>query len=230
MIREGKNFRELLAYLEGDEQQRSVQRGGEQLSSEKISSEQLEKLCRYAELVEIWSKRHNLVSFHSRRELVERHLGEALEGAGQLGEEGVLLDIGSGAGLPGVPLLIARPGWRGVLLEPRQKRWAFLKLVIREIGLNAEVVRARYQDLGDKNGKVRGDKVRFDLVTIRALTVDRELLRYARLVLKRHGMVLVWGTEDILEKLRDHSGWHVLSSPLASRDTTRLVRLEPCFT
>ncbi len=66
--------------------------------------------------------------------------------------EGTLLDVGSGAGLPGVPLLIARPGWRGVLLEPRQKRWAFLKTVIRELELDAEAVDRRYEELRRRIG------------------------------------------------------------------------------
>ncbi len=76
------------------------------------------------------------------------HISWIPGGAPQIADTGALLDIGSGAGLPGVPLLIARPGWRGVLLEPRQKRWAFLRLVVRELGLECTVERSRYQDLG----------------------------------------------------------------------------------
>jgi len=97
----------------------------------------LPALVAYAELLDRWSDRHNLVRFASPRELVERHLLDAVEGTRLLAGEGRLLDVGSGAGLPGVPLLITRPAWRGVLLEPRQKRWAFLKRVVRELGLDA---------------------------------------------------------------------------------------------
>jgi 16S rRNA (guanine(527)-N(7))-methyltransferase RsmG len=88
---------------------------------------------------------HSLVRFTSPEDLVERHILESV--AYQPTETaGLLVDVGSGAGLPGVPLLCTRPDWRGVLVEPRQKRWAFLRRVIRELELDARVERGRYQD------------------------------------------------------------------------------------
>ena len=104
-----------------------------ELLSIHVEGQALDRLICYAELVERWSARHNLVRYSTRQELVERHIADALAAAPRLGAEGRLLDVGSGAGLPGVPLLAARPRWRGVLLEPRQKRWAFLRTVIREL-------------------------------------------------------------------------------------------------
>ena len=133
-------------------------------------------------------------------------------------------DVGSGAGLPGVPLLAVGPDWRGVLLEPRQKRWAFLRLVVRELGLTAAVERSRYEDWQPAN------RERFDLVTARALGGHETLLRWARDRLSDRGRVVLWSTaEDELE-LRGLSGWHVLSSPLPSLSRGRLVQLVPCFT
>ena len=104
------------------------------------------RLTRYAELVERWSGRHNLVRFSNRSELVQRHILEALAAAPLLKGSGRLLDVGSGAGLPGVPLLAVRPQWGGVLLEPRQKRWAFLRTVVRELGLEACVTLGMLDD------------------------------------------------------------------------------------
>ena len=72
-----------------------------------------DRLALYAELLERWAGRHNLVRFADRRELVERHLVDSLAGAEHMGRNGRLLDIGSGAGLPGIPLLITRPDWHG---------------------------------------------------------------------------------------------------------------------
>ena len=83
------------------------------LLAEYLEGDALERMVIYAELLETWSARHNLVRFSDRRELVERHLLDALSGVCLLTGEGTLLDVGSGAGLPGVPLLVARPGWRG---------------------------------------------------------------------------------------------------------------------
>lgn len=182
----------------------------------------LVRLARYAALVEHWSGRHNLVRFSSREELVQRHILDALAATSLLRGNGRLLDIGSGAGLPGVPLLAVRPQWGGVLLEPRQKRWAFLKTVVRELGLEAEVLRSRYQDLGESPP--------FDLVTVRAVGGHEELLEWARDRLTPAGEVVVWTTIDGEAALEAVAGWRVLSSRLPGLDCGRLARLQPCFT
>ena len=187
-----------------------------------VGGEALERLSRYAGLVERWSKRHNLVRFSSREELVRRHILDALAAAPLLEGSGRLLDVGSGAGLPGVPLLAVRPRWCGVLLEPRQKRWAFLKLVVRELGLDAEVARARYQDLGAGP--------RFDLITTRAVGDHEALLRWARARLTDGGEVAIWTTVDGQARLEAVVGWRVLSSQQPGLECGRLARLQPCFT
>ncbi len=182
----------------------------------------LDRLIRYAELLERWSGRHNLVHFSSREELVKRHLLDALAAAPLLEGSGRLLDVGSGAGLPGVPLLAARPAWRGVLLEPRQKRWAFLRTVVRELGLSAEVVRSRYQELSEG--------LPFDRVTVRALGDHLAFLQWARGRLSAAGEVLLWTTADGVATIAAVEGWRVLSSQLPGLECGRLARLQPCFT
>ena len=193
-----------------------------ELLSKHADGVDLDRLSRYAELVERWSGRHNLVCFASREELVERHIVDALSARQYLGGEGTLLDIGSGASLPGVPLLAVQPTWRGVLLEPRQKRWAFLRTVVRTLGLEAEVVRARYEDFADDR--------RFDLVTCRALAGHAALLEWARDRLTASGTVLLWTTVDGVGALEALAGWRMLSSQLPGLEDGRLARLQPCFT
>jgi len=181
-----------------------------------------ERLVRYGELLERWAARHNLVSWHGREDLVRRHILDALAGAPLVGTPGGrLLDVGSGAGLPGVPLLAAAPSWQGVLLEPRQKRWAFLRLVVRELGLSATVERSRYQEY---------DGGPFELVTARAVGGTGELLGWASGRLVSGGWIALWTTEDGERELRELAGWRVLSSPLPSLSRGRLVQLAPCFT
>jgi 16S rRNA (guanine527-N7)-methyltransferase len=180
------------------------------------------RLTRYAELVERWSERHNLVRFSSREEFVRRHILDALAAAPLLKGSGRLLDVGSGAGLPGVPLLAVRPRWGGVLLEPRQKRWAFLRTVVRELGLEADVARARFQDLGD--GPL------FNLITARAVGGHGEFLEWARGRLTEVGEVVIWTTDAGQAELEAIAGWRVLSSQQPGLDCGRLARLQPCFT
>jgi 16S rRNA (guanine527-N7)-methyltransferase len=194
-----------------------------ELLSPHTAGDELERLVRYAELLEHWSSRHSLVSWKSRDELVRRHLLDALAARELFGGVGALLDIGSGAGLPGIPLLAANPGWTGVLLEPRQKRWAFLRLVIRELALAAVVRRRRFQDDNGEGGP-------FQRITVRALGGYAELLEWSRFHLADGGRVLVWGTDLVEEELSKLPRWRVLSSPLPSLDRGRLVQLERCST
>ena len=181
-----------------------------------------DRLVRYAELLEKWSRCHNLVRYSGREELVTRHLLDSLAAAPLMGSGGRLIDVGSGAGLPGVPLLAACPEFSGVLLEPREKRWAFLKLVIRELGLDARAERARYHDLG--NGCT------WDAVTVRAVGSQPEILGWARSRLAANGTVYLWTTQEAEDGLREVTDWRMLSSALPGLDRGRLVRLQPCFT
>jgi len=182
----------------------------------------VERLAMYAALLDRWSSRLNLVSFSSPEELVTRHLLDAVAGRHLVtGAPGRLLDIGSGAGLPGVPLVLASESWSGVFMEPRYKRAVFLGTVIRELGLNAEVARCRFDDY-------QGATV--DLVTARALGGYEALLGWAKPRLSRPGRVALWVTDSVAAGLRNVSGWSVVSSPLPGFDRGRLLELEPCFT
>ncbi|MCK5376077.1 MAG: class I SAM-dependent methyltransferase [Acidobacteria bacterium] len=196
--------------------------GFAELLAPHVGGEVADRLVLYAELLERWAGKHSLVSFVDRKELVERHILEALAAEPCLGRTGRLLDVGSGAGLPGVPLLAARPEWGGVFLEPRQKRWAFLRLVIRELGLKARADRTRYQELPPGES--------WDLLTIRAVGGYDELLPWARARLAPGGEVLLWTTDEEERGLRGDARWRVLSSPLPGLDRGRLIRLQPCFT
>jgi 16S rRNA (guanine527-N7)-methyltransferase len=188
------------------------------LIGEHASGEALDRLVRFACLLDRWSSKHSLVRFHSRRELVDRHIRDALEGARLVAGRGRLIDVGSGAGLPGVPLLVLAPAWSGVLLEPRQKRWAFLKAAIRDLGLDAEAW-CRRTDQVDRSE-------RFDLVTARAVGGHGEVLEWARPRLTDDGAVAVWTTVDGERELAEKPGWRVLSWPLVGLDRGRLVMLK----
>lgn len=181
----------------------------------------LEPLVRYAELLERWSARHSLVRFATREELVRRHLVESVAAAPLLGDAGRLFDVGSGAGLPGIPLLVVKAGWSGALIEPRLKRWAFLRQVVRELSLPAEVVALRYEEVVEAP---------CDVITVRALAVDQPLLDWARARLVEAGRLLVWTTDEGADRLANAPGWRVLSSPLPASRHGRIAQLHPCST
>ena len=102
----------------------------------------------YEGLVRDWASRLDLVSPNDLERFRERHIDDCLRAAPLLDElpQGRCLDVGSGAGLPGIPLAIARPAREWTLLEPRKRRAAFLEEVVRELGLTCEVVARTAED------------------------------------------------------------------------------------
>jgi len=187
----------------------------------RVPKEAVGRLVAYGELLERWATRHNLVRVADRRELVERHILESLAPVGGLPLVGRLADIGSGAGLPGVPLLSVMDKWSGILIEPRQKRWAFLSLVVRELGLRAEVIRARYASVQESG---------FDLVTARAVGGHEALLGWACGRLAPGGSMAIWGTVDDTRTLGGLSGLSMVSSPLPGLERGRLILFKVCST
>jgi len=189
-----------------------------------IGGDTAEKLAAYLELLERWNRTHNLVRFKDREELVVRHVLESLAGAEALDEgPGLLVDVGSGAGLPGVPLLVAQAEWSGLLIEPRRKRWAFLSTVIRELDLRAEAVECRYQ-----HAPVEPETAR--AIVSRAMGQHESLLEWAGPRLAPGGTVVLWVGGEEARKLEAMSGWRVVTSRLPGLERGRLASCKPCFT
>lgn len=86
-----------------------------------------------------FSKALNLTSIHDAGEFQSRFIEPSLALGEIIPDQGRLLDIGSGMGIPGVPVLLTRPGLHGLLVERRQKRAEFLRHLKRILGLHAEI-------------------------------------------------------------------------------------------
>jgi len=106
------------------------------------------QLCdSYVQEVLKFRKALNLTSISDASLFNRRFIVPSLAMADWIPDQGRILDIGSGMGVPGIPLLIAMPGLVGVLVERRKKRAEFLRHVIRKLGLHAEVYDADINDL-----------------------------------------------------------------------------------
>ena len=109
-----------------------------------------------------------------------------------------VLDIGSGAGLPGIPLKILRPDFRTCLLEPRLKRASFLERVTQAIGLEGvEVLPQRAEDAARKPGY----RESFDLVTARAVSDLTVLLEYGLPFIHEGGILICYKGPSVTEEL-----------------------------
>jgi 16S rRNA (guanine527-N7)-methyltransferase len=141
------------------------------------------RLSSYADEVVRWNPRFGLVSIDSRRDLVVRHILDSLSAwqhvRAAAGLTGTVLDVGSGAGLPGIPLAVALPDTPFTLLERMARRASFLSTCVLLLDLPRVSVLA--QDIRDTHGF-------FEVVTFRALApLDRFLRDAARAGLR-------WGT------------------------------------
>ncbi|HEY7874451.1 MAG TPA: 16S rRNA (guanine(527)-N(7))-methyltransferase RsmG, partial [Actinomycetota bacterium] len=110
-----------------------------------IPAEASARLAAYAELVRAWALRTDLIARGDLDRFEDRHIADSLRLGPLLAGVSRAVDVGSGGGLPGIPLAIAEPSVAWTLLEPRGKRAAFLDEVVRTLELRCEVVRATAQ-------------------------------------------------------------------------------------
>jgi 16S rRNA (guanine527-N7)-methyltransferase len=108
-----------------------------------------------------WNARINLTGIRTPEEIVRRHFGESLLVGAHAGACGTLLDFGSGAGFPGVPIQLLRPDVQVTLAESQGKKAAFLNEVVRSLGLQSEVWAGRVELMPAAR--------RFDVVVLRAV-------------------------------------------------------------
>jgi 16S rRNA (guanine527-N7)-methyltransferase len=112
-----------------------------------VFGDALDQACRYAELLATDGVTRGLIGPRETGRLWDRHLLNCAVVSELLPERGTLVDIGSGAGLPGVVLAMLRPSLQVILLEPLLRRSVFLEECVAELGLsNATVVRARAEE------------------------------------------------------------------------------------
>ncbi|HEY1631049.1 MAG TPA: 16S rRNA (guanine(527)-N(7))-methyltransferase RsmG [Rhizomicrobium sp.] len=137
-----------------------------------VSRETLARLKAYVGLLEDWNARHNLVSANSLADVWHRHVADSAQLAPLIPQSAKsLIDLGSGAGFPGMVLALLRPELRVVLTDSIAKKCRFLEEVAVRTGANVEVRNARMESLKPEP---------FDVVTARACAPLAKLLTYAQ--------------------------------------------------
>jgi 16S rRNA (guanine527-N7)-methyltransferase len=104
-------------------------------------------LAQYADEICRWNRRVNLTGAKNARHFIEGPLFDALTLIPVLAATDALVDVGSGGGLPGVPVAVLRPEISVCLVEPRARRTVFLRHIVHHLGLDAEVLECRSEDL-----------------------------------------------------------------------------------
>ena len=130
-----------------------------------VTEPQAEKLCRYYEMLMDWNSRMNLTAITGEEEVLKKHFADSLLPLELIPEGANLIDVGTGAGVPGLPIAIARPDVRVTLLDSLNKRIGFLREVCKELDINADCIHARAED-GGRNPALRE---KFDIAVSRAV-------------------------------------------------------------
>jgi 16S rRNA (guanine527-N7)-methyltransferase len=168
-----------------------------------VSRESQDRIRLYVKLLGKWQKKINLVSGESLEIVWSRHVADALQLRPLIGVgPHTIVDIGSGAGLPGLVLALAFPDYRAVLIESNGKKAAFLREVARQARISIKVVQERIEKTD--SGPYRSERT---VITARALAPLNELLGLAGPFL---GRGLFHKGQDVDRELNDAmKSWNI---------------------
>ncbi len=165
-----------------------------------INEEQINKFYDYMNLLIEWNKKINLTAITDYNEIILKHFVDSLTINKYIKENNYVVDVGTGAGFPGIPLKIIRDDINIVLVDSLNKRINFLNEVIKELNLkNIETVHARAEEFG-RNKKYRQ---KFDVATSRAVANLSTLSEYMIPLVKINGRCICMKGKEIKEELKD---------------------------
>lgn len=160
-------------------------------------------LSRYLDLLARWNRTYNLTAIRDPGEMVTLHLLDSLSMHAHMDGVARLADLGTGAGLPGIPLAIARPGLEVTLVESNGKKARFLREAVRSLGLaNARVVESRAEAVDKPSA--------FDAITARAMATLADIIAVGGHLLAPGGRLLAMkGVRPEAEIAALPTGWRV---------------------
>lgn len=203
----------------------ALERGAEEMGIE-LSGEVGERLMSYIALLVKWNAAYNLTAVREPAAMVSQHLLDSLSVLPHLPLEehsdARVADVGSGGGLPGIPLALARPRWRVALIEANQKKAAFLRQAKIELGLeNVEVHETRVEKLLPAE--------RFALVISRAFSDLGEFVSSCRHLLDAGGWFAAMKGKYPESELAAVPGARVVALRVPFLDAERHLVLSECL-
>ncbi len=176
-----------------------------------------DKLAVYYQVLDHWNEKINLTSLSDSEEAIDRLLLEPVAAAAHLPDRPLLMDLGSGGGSPALPLALALHVPRLVMVESRQRKAAFLREAVRELGINATVETARFEQLAVDPGFVS----QIEVISVRAVRLDSSGMEAIATLLKPGGTVALFrGPEgpDCQDSLSPNLCWSATHRLLKSPD------------
>lgn len=166
----------------------------------KIKAHEAEKFQRYMELLLEWNEKINLTAITEPKEIVLKHFIDSLTllAAVSIKPQAKVVDVGTGAGFPGIPLKILRPDIELTLLDSLNKRLLFLKEVCSELGISGEFVHKRAEEAGlQKNMREK-----YDIAIARAVAPLSVLAEYCVPLIKMKGLFIAMKGPGIKEEMK----------------------------
>ena len=161
-----------------------------------ISNEQIEKFYNYMQLLLDWNKKINLTAIIEPKEIILKHFIDSLTILKYIEKGSKVIDVGTGAGFPGIPLKIMRDDIEITLLDSLNKRINFLKEVIKQLELTKiQAIHGRAEEFGKKK------RESFDIVTSRAVANLSTLSEYLVPLAKIGGKCICMKSMNIEEEL-----------------------------
>lgn len=166
-----------------------------------LSERQIEQFLKYYEMLVEWNQMINLTAITVYEDVMKKHFVDSVSliKAYDVSKESTVIDVGTGAGFPGLALKIAFPEMKVTLLDSLNKRIHFLNAVIEELGLSkVEAVHGRAEDFA-KQGRLRES---FDLCVSRAVANLSTLSEYCLPFVRVGGQFISYKSEKIAEEMK----------------------------
>ena len=186
----------------------------------KLTEKQIEKFYNYMNLLIEWNKKINLTAIVEPKDIILKHFIDSLTIVKYIKKGETIIDVGTGAGFPGIPLKIVRDDLKITLADSLNKRINFLNEVINKLDLkNIETIHTRAEELG-KNKKYRE---KFDIATSRAVANMSTLSEYLIPFIKVEGKCICMKSSDIDTELENaKNAINILGCKIESKDKFNL--------
>ena len=189
-----------------------------------FNEKQLEQFYKYMNLLIEWNEKINLTAIIEPNEIIIKHFIDSITINKYIKEGSTLVDIGTGAGFPGIPIKILRPDIKVTLVDSLNKRIGFLNEVIKNLKLREiECIHARVEEFG-KNKKCRES---FDYVTSRAVANLTVLSEYMIPLSKLNGKCICMKGSDIKQEIEDsENAIKILGGEISNIDEFELPKTD----
>jgi len=159
----------------------------------KLSDQMIDQLMTYLNLVEKWNRVYNLTAIRERDEMIKLHFLDSLSILKHVHVKNIL-DVGSGAGFPGIVLAITKPELKVTVMDSINKKTTFMQQVKSELSLtNLDVVNSRVEDYQPTT--------LFEAVTSRAFSNLKNMMSLTQHTLQKEGVWLAMKSKDVREEL-----------------------------